>query len=247
MNDLIQRETRSGADASRRVILESRDVWKEFRIESNRLEVLKGITLPVYEGETLSIMGASGAGKSTLLHILGGLDRPTKGTVVFDERDVYRMSALQRNEYRANRVGFIFQAYYLLPELDVLENVMLPCMRRLNWLRRAAHYRERARELLSQVGLGERAHHRPTELSGGEQQRAAIARSLMNEPDIVLADEPTGNLDSKTGEQVLHYLFELTCDQGRTLVLVTHNETIAALCGRNVQVVDGRIASEEGA
>lgn len=247
MNERLPSETYPATDAGRRVILESREIGKEFRIEQNRLEVLKGITLSVAEGETLSIMGASGAGKSTLLHILGGLDRPTRGTVLFDGRDVYRMSAVQRNEYRANRVGFIFQAYYLLPELDVLENVLLPSMRRLNWLNRAAACRERARELLEKVGLGERAHHRPTELSGGEQQRAAIARALMNAPDIVLADEPTGNLDSKTGEQVLQYLFALTRDQGRTLVLVTHNEAIASLCGRNVHIVDGRIASDEGA
>ncbi len=228
-------------DDSRHVILQSRNVCKEFRIGENRLQVLKGISLDVFKGETLSLMGVSGAGKSTLLNILGGLDRPTEGSVVFEGIDVYRMSQFQRNEYRASRIGFIFQAYFLLPELDVLENVLLPAMRQLRWISRASYYRERAFELLNRVGLGERAGHRPSELSGGEQQRAAIARSLMNKPDIVLADEPTGNLDSKTGEQVLQYLFDLTVGEGRTLVLVTHNEAIASMCGRNLHIVDGRI------
>ncbi len=247
MNERVSLETAQDTEAGGRVLLESREVWKEFRVAQNRLQVLKGVTLSIDAGETLSIMGASGAGKSTLLHILGGLERPTSGSVLFDGRDVYRMSAKPRNEYRACRIGFIFQAYYLLPELDVLENVLLPCMRRLNWLRRTAYYRERAQDLLQKVGLGDRAHHRPTELSGGEQQRAAMARALMNGPDVVLADEPTGNLDSKTGMQVLQYLFGLTRDQGQTLVLVTHNEEIASMCGRNVHIVDGKIASEEGA
>lgn len=221
------------------VLLRVEDVHREFALLRNRIPVLRGVDLEVRRGEALCIMGASGAGKSTLLHIMGGLDRPTRGTVYYEGVDLFRWSPARRAARRAAAFGFVFQSYHLLPELTVLENVLLPMMRRWQWMHDAAQQRERARELLDQVGLGDRTGHRPLELSGGELQRASLARALMNDPAIVLADEPTGNLDSKTGEQVLHHLFALTKDRGHTLVLVTHNEALAARCDRTVHMVDG--------
>ena len=223
-------------------ILEARDVRKTYRIDATSIPVLKGVSLRVMKGEAVSIMGASGAGKSTLLHTLGGLDLPSSGQVLLGGDDIYAMSAWRRSELRATRIGFVFQSYHLLPELDILENVMLPAMSRWGAFRRIDVLRKRAQELLMCVGLGHRAGHRPAELSGGEQQRAALARSLMNEPDMVLADEPTGNLDSQTGRQVLDYLFQLTKLKGHTLVLVTHNDAVAALCDRQLVLNDGCLA-----
>ncbi len=222
------------------VLLSVQGVHREFALLRNRIPVLRGVDLEVRRGEALAIMGASGAGKSTLLHVMGGLDRPTQGTVYYEGADLFRWSAARRAARRAAAFGFVFQSYHLLPELTILENVLLPMMRRWQWIHDAAHQRDRARSLLDQVGLADRVGHRPLELSGGELQRAALARALMNDPAIVLADEPTGNLDSKTGEQVLHHLFALTKDRGHTLVLVTHNEALAARCDRTVQMIDGR-------
>lgn len=221
------------------VILRAAGVEREFSLLRNRIPVLRGVDLDVRRGEALSLMGASGAGKSTLLHILGGLDRPTHGTVYFAGEDMYRWSAARRTARRAASFGFVFQSYHLLPELTILENVLLPMMRQWQWLREARPQRERAMELLAQVGLADRARHRPMELSGGELQRAALARALMNDPAVVLADEPTGNLDSHTGELVLQYLFALTKERGRTLVLVTHNEALAERCDRVIHMIDG--------
>lgn len=229
------------SDAVSKPILDVQDVHKSFRIVRTDLHILKGISLSVARGETLCIMGPSGAGKSTLLHIAGGLDRPSKGRILYEGRDIYALSAGQLNRYRGTQIGFVFQAYHLLPELDILENVMLPAMRTYIGRRPPAELRERAMNLLEQVGLTDRAHHRPMELSGGEQQRTAIARALMSEPEVVLADEPTGNLDSRTGDLVLQYLFALTKDQGHTLVLVTHNEAVAERCHRTLVMVDGRL------
>ena len=224
------------------MILAARAVSKTYTLDSVAIDVLKGVSLEVRAGETLSIMGASGAGKSTLLHCLGGLDRPTAGAVEFQGRDVYALSSAARTEVRATKIGFVFQAYYLLPELDLLENVMLPALSRRGALARRTTLAQRGLALLDSVGLRDRAAHRPFELSGGEQQRAALARSLMNEPELVLADEPTGNLDSQTGRQVLNYLFQLTRDRGHTLVLVTHNAEVAALCDRALILRDGRLS-----
>ncbi len=226
-------------------ILETKDLHRSFSLLKNQVEVLRGVNLQIHRGEAISIMGASGAGKSTLLHILGGLDRPTAGTVIFKNRDLYRMSATRRTECRAHSFGFVFQAYHLLPELSIEDNVLLPVMHRLNWLQQATRYRAHARELLQQVGLEDRATHRPMELSGGEQQRASIARALISEPEIVFADEPTGNLDSHTGEQVLQHLFALTREQGNTLILVTHNDAVAARCNRVVVMKDGQIETDQ--
>ncbi len=236
-----KRET-TAVSGNANVHLEARGISKTYAMGNYNLNVLNDVSLQVREGETLSIMGASGAGKSTLLHILGGLDRPTAGEVMLKELSIYRLSNSVRTEIRATRVGFVFQAYHLLPELDVLENVMLPALSRFGAMKAADQNRTRALELLEKVGLRPRAHHRPTELSGGEQQRAALARALMNDPEIVLADEPTGNLDSNTGDLVLHYLFDLTRERGHTLILVTHNEAVADRCDRKLLLKDGRLA-----
>ena len=217
-------------------ILSARDIERSYSIGKTTLDVLKGVSMDIYEGETLSIMGQSGSGKSTLLHVLGGLDNPKVGEVHFKGQDVYRMSSIRRARFRAENVGFVFQSFHLLPELDIVENVALPSMAKRNGKSTAV---ERAKELLSEVGLGERIGHRPQELSGGEQQRVAIARALMNEPDILYADEPTGNLDSKTGEKVLHYLFQLVEARRHSLVLVTHSREVASRCSRELFLKDG--------
>jgi len=223
-------------------VLRAEGLTKDYRIGAASIPVLRGVSIEVREGETVSIMGASGAGKTTLLYILGGLDAPTSGKVTCCGQDLFTLSGGRRDLMRALRLGFVFQAYYLLPELDVLENVMLPTMIPGRVAGRVRAKREKAMDLLSKVGLDHRAGHRPAELSGGEQQRAALARALINDPDIVLADEPTGNLDSRTGEQVLGYLLELTREKGHSLVLVTHNESVARLSSRVHLLRDGVLA-----
>ncbi len=227
----------------RDILVETAEVHKAYRVGGRELEVLRGVTLRAARGETLAVVGASGAGKTTLLNVLGGLDRPTSGRVLFEGRDLYGLTGAARTRIRARRIGFIFQAFHLLPELDLVENVMLPVMSRWDWIRRAGAARRRAIELIERVGLGDRADHRPDELSGGEQQRAALARALMNDPDLVLADEPTGNLDSGTGARVMDVLFDLLADGRRALVLVTHNPALAGRCGRRVALRDGASAA----
>ena len=211
-------------------ILAAEGVERRYATGRRVLEVLRGVDLEVREGEALAITGMSGAGKSTLLHILGGLDRPDAGRVAFAERDWYAMGERERGRVRAKQVGFVFQAYHLLPEMSVLENVMLAGMNQPG-----AVWRGRALRMT----------HRPNELSGGEQQRVALARALVNHPSMLLADEPTGNLDSKTGEDVLACLFDLRKREGLTLVMVTHNEDIAERCGRRIRMRDGRIEGGE--
>ena len=214
-------------------------VRRSYAVETRTLEVLRGVDLSVAVGESLAITGMSGAGKSTLLHVLGGLDRPTSGQVLYRGRDFYAAGDRERSAIRARKIGFVFQAYHLLPELTVLENVLLPGLSATGAFLRGARLRAHAAELIERVGLAERAAHRPNELSGGEQQRAALARALMNGPELLLADEPTGNLDSKTGEDVLRYLFDLAAERNLTLVIVTHNEAVAARCRRHVVLRDG--------
>ena len=220
-------------------LIEAVGIRRSFALESRTLDVLRGVSLAVAEGETLAITGMSGAGKSTLLHILGGLDRPTAGQVMYRGRDLYAAGDRVRSAIRASKIGFVFQAYHLLPELTVLENVLLPGLSLPGRFLRGQGLRARAEELLARVGLAERAAHRPNELSGGEQQRVAIARALMNGPELLLADEPTGNLDSKTGEDILRYLFDLAQEQKLTLVIVTHNESVAPRCRRHIVLRDG--------
>ncbi len=216
-------------------ILTAENLERAYTIGKTTLDVLKGVSLEVKEGETLSIMGESGSGKSTLLHVLGGLDTPKAGKVHFKGQSVYDMSAARRARFRGENVGFVFQSYHLLPELDIVENVALPAMAQ----RSRGDATERAKKLLDEVGLSNRIGHRPRELSGGEQQRVAIARALMNDPDMIFADEPTGNLDSKTGEKVLHYLFQLVEARRHSLVLVTHSQEVASRCSRELFLKDG--------
>ncbi len=224
-------------------LLKAEGVYKSYRMGAAKVSVLKGVNLAVKSGEFLAIVGASGSGKSTLLHILGTLDSPDKGVVRFEGRDLSRHSAGELNRFRNKMVGFVFQFYHLLDELNVLENVFLPAMTGrsiVGWFACRRWAKKRARELLSQLGLSERANHKPYQLSGGERQRVAIGRALMNEPRILLADEPTGNLDSATGNGILE-VFEKLNRSGQTIVMVTHDERIAQKAGRIITLADGKI------
>jgi putative ABC transport system ATP-binding protein/lipoprotein-releasing system ATP-binding protein len=223
-------------------ILVAQGLQKCYRLGGQELAVLKGVDVRVRRGEILSIAGASGAGKSTLLHLLGALDTPSDGTVFLDGVSLFGLSVAKRAALRNSKIGFIFQAYHLLPELSALENVMLPFL--IGRKDKPSGPGEaRAKELLRKVGLGERLEHRPVELSGGEQQRVAIARALVNCPTIVFADEPTGNLDSKTGDTVMQLLMELHHAQNLTLVIVTHDEHVAKYGERRLEITDGKIQS----
>jgi lipoprotein-releasing system ATP-binding protein len=221
-------------------MLDARNLHKAYVMGGRNLEVLRGIDLTVQRGEFLALRGASGAGKSTLLHLLGGLDLPNRGEILFDGVNLLKLPSRALAQLRNRRVGFIFQAYHLLPELSALENVMLPArMARLS----PAGAEARARELLDRVGLARRAAHRPYELSGGEQQRVAIARALVNQPDLILADEPTGNLDSHTGGEIIQLLYALGAERRATFVIATHDATIAARAPRVIELVDGQLAA----
>ena len=202
------------------------------------LPVLDGIDLDIQAGEMLAIVGASGVGKSTLLHIVGGLDRPTSGKVYYGDIDVFGLDNGQLSRFRNARVGFVFQFHHLLPEFTALENVMLPAL-----IRRMAREEasDAARRILTDVGLGARVLHRPGELSGGEQQRVAVARALMLKPDVVLADEPTGNLDMHTGESVHDLLLGINKQQGITFVIVTHNDKLALRADRVLKMIEGKL------
>jgi len=219
-------------------LFSARSLAKAYTIGKRTLEVLRGVNLEVARGEFLALRGASGAGKSTLLHLIGGLDTPNSGEIRFAGQNLAAFSERELTEFRNHRVGFIFQAYHLLPELTALENVCLPArVARVPAARAVA----RGRELLNQVGLAERLEHKPFELSGGEQQRVAIARALINEPDLLLADEPTGNLDSRNGGEILELLKGLRANRLTTLVIATHDAHVAANAPRVIELVDGRI------
>jgi lipoprotein-releasing system ATP-binding protein len=230
-------------------LLAARGVKKSFPIGDRRLGVLHGIDLELARGELVGLVGASGAGKSTLLHILGLLDPPTEGQVLLDGGDAWRLPAGERARLRNERLGFVFQFYHLLPELDALENVVLPAMigRALRGRLSLREIRARATETLVRFGMGERLTHRPSQLSGGEQQRVAIARAMILDPAVVIADEPTGNLDSATGEKVLDLLIREQKERGLALLLVTHDERVAKRCGRMLVMQDGRIRGESTA
>src|ERR1043166_868342 len=230
-------------------LLLAKGIHKTYFLGQRALEVLRGVDVELRRGDFLAVRGASGAGKSTLLHLLGGLDAPTEGEIQFGgrnlatlpRRDLARLTRRGLGRLRNKEVGFIFQAYYLLPELDALENVCLPArMARTP----AAQAEARGRELLARVGLQERVEHKPYELSGGEQQRVAIARALMNEPDLILADEPTGNLDSHTGQEIIELLCSLRAEKQTTLVMATHDARIAARAPKVMELVDGEVRSE---
>ena len=219
-------------------MIESVNLTKSFKMADLELTVLKGINLMIARGEILAIVGASGAGKSTLLHILGTLDRPTSGTVLFEGQDLFQLSDQKQAEFRNRRIGFVFQFHHLLPEFTALENVCLPAYIQN---RSARDVHAEAMSLLKDVGLDHRINHKPGELSGGEQQRVAVARALIQQPNLVLADEPTGNLDTHTGDALFNLMRTLNRARGITFVIVTHNEKLSAQADRIIHMEDGQI------
>lgn len=238
------------------MLLSIRNLHKTYRLGRAMVPVLRGVDLTVQRGEWVALLGASGSGKSTLLHLVGGLDRPDRrgknglaGSIEFDGAMVTRMGQRALDKYRAESVGFVFQFYHLLPELTVLQNVLLSAMVRLGrvgYLTRRSELRESASRLLDDVGLGHRLRHRPVELSGGERQRVAIARALLNRPTLLLADEPTGNLDRKTGGSIMALLEGLRTGSDQTMLLVTHDPEVAARADRVVTLVDGQVEASPG-
>ncbi len=218
-------------------VIKIRELNKSFLSPNGQLHVLKDITFDVYKGEMTAIMGPSGAGKSTLLHILGALERPTSGEVFYEGRDIFSLKNDALSDFRNKTIGFVFQFHHLLPEFNALENTIMPL------LIAGISYKEagkKASQTLRDVGLSNRLFHRPGELSGGEQQRVAVARALILNPQVVLADEPTGNLDTRTGEELFNVLMDLN-KRGITFILVTHNESLASKCGRIIEMKDGRL------
>jgi len=214
------------------------DLHKSFQLDRTEVHVLNGVSLEIKRGEMAAIVGASGVGKTTLLHILGTLDRPTSGTVRFDGEDVFAKDEPALADFRNRKIGFVFQFHHLLPEFTALENVMMPALIRRQG---QAEARAAAEAVLKEVGLEHRLAHRPGELSGGEQQRVAVARALVLRPDLVLADEPTGNLDTHTGNEVFTLMRDLNRAKGVTFVIVTHNEALSGQADRIVRMVDGKI------
>ncbi len=241
MNSADQAEPKTAARGE--VLVEARQVRKTYTIGRRALQVLRGVNLVVRPGEFLALQGASGAGKSTLLHLLGGLDRVTDGEVSLAGERLSSLPASELARVRNRKVGFVFQAYHLFPELDALENVCVPA--RLARVP-ALEARARGRGLLERVGLGDRLEHRPYELSGGEQQRVAIARALINQPDLILADEPTGNLDSKAGAEIIELLCALRVERATTLIVATHDAQVASRAPKVVGLVDGVIVGNAG-
>ncbi|MCX8042853.1 MAG: ABC transporter ATP-binding protein [Desulfobacterota bacterium] len=231
----------AGVSESNAPLLQVLDVCKVYEHNGSRTEVLRNIRFDVFQGDGLAIIGPSGAGKTTLLNILGTLDRPTQGTVLYRGIDLFSRSHREWAAFRNQKLGFVFQCHHLLPEFTALENTMMPALI-------AGHSRQqatqRARVLLERIGLGHRLHHLQGELSGGEQQRVAVARALIMEPEILLADEPTGNLDSQTGSQVFDLLLEMNRKHHLTLIVVTHNETFARRMQRVITLIDGKIIDQ---
>lgn len=223
---------------SQKPILLAERVRKEYRVGRGWLPVLKGVDLEVYDGEIVAIIGPSGVGKSTLLHILGTLDRPTGGRVEIDGVDVFSYNDRDLALFRNKKIGFVFQFHHLLPEFTAMENVAMPALIGKMDIKQA---HQRALELLHDVGLEDRADHRPSELSGGEQQRVAVARALINQPQLVLADEPSGNLDVASSEALHDVLWSLSREKGQTFVIVTHNPAVAERADRVIELFDGRV------
>ena len=222
-------------------LLEVDALTKSFGSGAAQVDVLRGIELQIAAGETIALVGASGAGKSTLLHILGTLDRPTAGTVRYRGEDIFRNGEAGLAAFRNRMIGFVFQFHHLLPEFTAMENVMMPLL--ISGSNRE-EARDSAQSLLAGVGLSHRVTHKPGEMSGGEQQRVAIARALVGSPQLLLADEPTGNLDMKTSDAIHSLLYDIHQARGLTLIIVTHNERLASRLGRTIRLVDGRIGTE---
>ncbi|MFT3842428.1 MAG: ABC transporter ATP-binding protein [Myxococcaceae bacterium] len=220
--------------------LEVQDVFKSYFLNGKRIDVLRGVSLHIEKGEMVSLIGASGSGKSTFLHVVGTLDAPAAGIMKFEGRSVFDMNDAEMAEFRNKSIGFVFQSHYLLPEFTAVENVAMPA---LVMRQDKGPTFKRARELLERVGLGSRSDHRPGELSGGESQRVALARALMLQPALLLADEPTGNLDPQTGEGIHQLLREVNKDLGITAVVVTHNEALAASMPRRLRIKDGQVVA----
>lgn len=219
-------------------LIQTKGLWKVYEETGERLEIIRGADFSLHEGESVAIMGASGAGKSTLLNLLGGLDKPTQGQILFRGRDIGTFADKERDTYRRANLGFIFQFHHLLPEFTALENVMIPGR---IFGRETEDCRAEALRLLEAVGLSGRPNHLPAELSGGERQRVAVARALMNKPALVLADEPSGNLDEGNSERLHKLFFELNRELGQTFLIVTHDRHLASLAGRRVQMHLGEI------
>jgi predicted ABC-type transport system involved in lysophospholipase L1 biosynthesis ATPase subunit len=234
---MSQPDAPSSSDSPRKAQVIARDLRRSFQLGARKIEVLRGISTEIHHGEAVFLCGASGAGKTTLLYTLAGLETPESGTVEFEGMRLYCGNESVQSRIRNERIGFVFQGYFLLPELTAIENVLLPSMigKRVN--------RDAAEQALVDVGLKERLHHLPAELSGGEQQRVAIARALINDPSIIFADEPTGNLDSKTGEGIVELLLGLVRERKKTLVVVTHDPQLATRGDRRMEIHDGLLVA----
>jgi lipoprotein-releasing system ATP-binding protein len=225
----------------KKILIKTSGLTKEYQLsKDSTLKVLRGIDLEVYEGEVVSIVGPSGAGKSTLLHLIGTLDKPTAGDVWFEDKKVSDLGSNDLARFRNTRIGFVFQFHHLLPEFTAIENVAIASM--ISG-RSFKEVEVRAKELLTEVGLGERINHKPSELSGGETQRVAIARALVNSPGVVLADEPTGNLDTHNSEEIMHLIFRLREKYNQTFIIITHNEKFAGMTDRTIKMLDGVIVN----
>ena len=221
--------------------IQVRGLHRHFQMGAEIVHALDGVDATIEQGEFMGIIGPSGSGKSTLLYLIGGLDQPTSGEIWVDGTDIAALDENHLAQYRQKSIGFIFQSFNLIPTMTAMQNVEFPMV----FARVLPHEREeRAKRMLEMVGLGDRIHHKPTELSGGQQQRVSIARSLVNNPDIILADEPTGNLDSKSGGEVINILQRLNEEEGRTIIMVTHDQSLLAATTRHIQILDGRILAD---
>jgi len=231
-----------------KIILKIDNVSRSFKTGNSLLEILKNISLEIKEGDILSIIGPSGAGKSTLLHIMGLLDKPTSGNVSFRGENIYSLPVSEQARLRNSSFAFVFQFYHLIPELNILENVLLPHMISnsvIGWQLRSKALKEKAKALIAKLGLEHRLSHKPAQLSGGEQQRVAIARALVTDPEIILCDEPTGNLDSNATAEIHNLISNLNGQEGKTFIIVTHNENVARWAHRIINLVDGQIVNNK--
>ena len=225
-------------------MIDIQEITKTYFLGDVRVEALRGISMNIAEGQFVAVIGSSGSGKSTLMHILGCLDRPTNGKYYFSGRDVSKLSVDEQARIRNEQIGFVFQSFNLLPRTPAIENVELPLLYGAEKLSRS-HRKDRASKALDAVGLSDRADHHPSQLSGGQQQRVAIARALLNEPDILLADEPTGNLDSRTSIDIMQTFQKLNKEQGLTIIIITHERIIAEYASRIIELADGKILSDD--